>query len=343
MGSRPKKSLTFWLSKLFHGVLAAFVFLCRVVLIVWPALAIYYTTFPWFWLRLLLALAFMVFGIWVFWFARKPRMYFAYAAVALLVLIWFLSLKPSHDRNWRPDVAVMPRVTIDGDRVRITDFRNFDYRSRDDFAIRYENREVLLSHLTWVDFFVSYWMPGPVAHTFVSFNFDNAPPICISIEARPQVGKSFSPVPSMFRKFDLIYVVGDELDIVRVRTNYRHEDVFLYKLNVSPESARALFLVYLDRINQLADRPEFYNLLTSNCTLNIIRYARAVGKPTRFDIRYLLNGLMDRYLYNRGYLDTDLPFDELRRRSLINVEAQAAGSSPDFSKLIRANLPSRHQ
>ncbi len=342
MGSGPRKSLTFWFGKLLRGLWKGLVILCQVVLIAWPTLAIYYSRLP-FWARLALALAFMVFSVWAFWFARKPRMYFVYAALALIVLVWFLSLRPSHDRNWRTDVAVMPRVTIDGDRVHITDVRNFDYRSATDFTVRYEEREVLVSHLTSVDFFISYWMPGPVGHTFVSFNFDNAPPLCISIEARPIAGEGFSPLPSMFRRFDLIYIVGDERDIVRVRTNYRNEDVFLYKLNVSPESARALFLVYLDRINELADRPEFYHLLTSNCTLNIIRYARAVGKPTRFDIRYLLNGLMDRYLYSRGYLDTSLPFDELRRQSRINDAAQAAGNSPDFSKLIRASLPSRLQ
>jgi Domain of unknown function (DUF4105) len=343
MESQPRQPLAFWFFKLLRGLWKGFVFLCKVALIAWLTLAIYYSRHPWPWMRLVLALAFMAFSIWVFWFARKSRMYFVYAALALFVLVSFLSLRPSHDRNWRTDVAVMPRVMIDGDRVRITNVRNFEYRTRDDFTVRYEDREVLISHLISVDFFISYWMPDPVAHTFVSFNFDNAPPICVSIEARPEVGKSFSPVPSMFRTFDLIYVVGDERDIAGVRTNVRHEDVFLYKLNVSPESSRALFLVYLDRINQLADRPEFYNLLTSNCTLNIIRYARAVGKPTRFDIRHLLNGLMDRYLYSRGYLDTNLPFDELRRRSLINAAAQAAGNSPDFSQLIRANLPSRHQ
>jgi len=343
MESQPRQSLSFWLFKLLRGLWKGFVFLCKVLLITWLTLAIYYSRLPWSWMRLVLALAFMAFSIWAFWFTRRSRMYFVFAALALVVLIYFLSLQPSHNRNWRTDVAVMPRVTIDGDLVRITDVRNFEYRTASDFTVLYEDREVLVSHLTSVDFFISYWMPGPVAHTFVSFNFDNAPPLCVSIEARPEVGESFSPIPSMFRKFDLIYVVADERDVVGLRTNFRHEDVFLYKLNVSPESARALFLVYLDRINQLADRPEFYNLLTSNCTLNIIRYARAVGKPTRFDIRYLLNGLMDRYLYSRGYLDTNLPFDELRQRSLINNAAQAAGNSPDFSQLIRANLPSRHQ
>jgi Domain of unknown function (DUF4105) len=343
MEPRLKQSPAFWFFKLLRGLLKALLWLCQVLLIAWLTLAIYYSRLPWWGMRLVLALAFLVFSLWVFWFARRPRMYLVYAALALVVLACFLSLRPSHDRNWRPDVAVMPRVTIDGDRVHIKDVRNFEYRSSTDFTIRYEDREVEVSHLTSVDFFVSYWMPGPVGHTFVSFNFDNAPPLCISIEARPEVGYSFSPIPSMFRKFDLIYVVGDERDIVGVRTNFRHEDVFLYKLNVSPASSRALFLVYLDRINELAEKPEFYNLLTSNCTLNIIRYARAVGKPVRFDIRYLLNGLMDRYLYSRGYLDTSLPFDELRRLSRINDAAQAAGDSPDFSKLIRAPLPARFQ
>jgi hypothetical protein len=337
--SQPQKSLASWFFKLLRGLSMGLVFLCKVVLIGWPTLAIYYSRLPWFWLRLVLALAFMVFSVWVFWLARKPRMYLVYAGLALFVLLWFLSLQPTHDRNWRPDVAVMPRVTIDGDRVRITDVRNFEYRSRDDFTVRYEDREVLLSHLTSVDFFISYWMPGPVAHTFLSFNFDNALPLSISIEARPEVGGGFSPLPSMFRKFELIYVVADERDVVRVRTNYRHEDVFLYPLKVSPESARALFLVYLDRINELADRPEFYNLLISNCTLNIVRYARAVGKTHRLDIRYLLNGFSDRYLYSNGFLDTTLPFNELRRRSRINDAAQAAGDSPEFSQRIRASLP----
>jgi hypothetical protein len=336
---QPRKSPAYWFFKLLGGLWKVLVILCQTILIAWPTLAIYYSRLPWFWLRLVLALAFMVFSAWTFWFARRPRMYLVYAGLALIVLVWFLSLRPTHDRNWRPDVAVMPRVSIDGDRVRITNVRNFEYCSRNDFTIRYEDREVLLSHLTSVDFIISYWMPGPIAHTFLSFNFDNALPVSISIEARPEVGGGFSPLPSMFRTFELIYVVADERDVIGVRTNFRNEDVFLYPLNVSPESARALFLVYLDRINQLADRPEFYNLLVSNCTLNIVRYARLVGKPNRLDIRYLLNGFSDRYLYDHGFLNTTLPFNELRRRSRINDAAQAAGDSPDFSERIRASLP----
>jgi len=241
-----------------------------------------------------------------------------------------------------PIITAAERIlwaVIDGDRVLLKYVRNFDYRTADDFAVRYEEREVLLSHLTSVDFYISYWMPGPVAHTFVSFNFDNARPVCISIEARPEPGRGFEPIPSMFKQFGLIYVVADERDVVRVRTNIRHEDVYLYRIVTSTENARQLFLIYLDRINELADRPEFYHLLSNSCTLNIVRYARIVGKPANFDIRFLVNGYSDRALYRAGFLYPTLPFDELRRRSHINAAAQAADDAPDFSQRIREGLP----
>ena len=126
---------------------------------------------------------------------------------------------------------------------------------------------------------------------------------------------------------------------MRVRTNSRKETVFLYRLNASPDNARRLLMVYLKRINELADRPEFYHLLSNSCTINIIRYLNAAGRRGRFDIRHLLNGLIDSYLYYSGRIDTTLPFDELRRRSQINEAAQAADDAPDFSERIRASLP----
>jgi Domain of unknown function (DUF4105) len=124
-----------------------------------------------------------------------------------------------------------------------------------------------------------------------------------------------------------------------VRTNHRRETTYLYHLNTSPEAARRLLLVYLARINELADHPEFYHLLSNSCTINIIRYANAIGRTGGFDIRHLLNGLIDGYLYDSGRIDTSLPFDELRRRSLINAAAEAADDAPDFSERIRASVP----
>ncbi|WP_217653955.1 DUF4105 domain-containing protein [Variovorax sp. OV329] len=286
-----------------------------------------------------LAIALGLFGIWAIWIAGRMWTRVAALVVFLALGAVWASIEPTLDKPWRPEVAVMPRVQIDGDIVRITGFRNFDYRSEDDFTVRHEEREYRLSKLQSVDFYLSYWHVGPVGHTFVSFNFENQPPVAISIETRPQVGEGFDPLASLFRHFELIYVVGDERDLVRVRTNHRKEEVFLYRTRLSAEAARNLFLVYSRRINQLAVKPEFYHLLSNSCTINIVRYANKIGRVGGWDIRLILNGWSDRYLYSTEVIDTSRPFDELREASNINAAAQAAGQAPDFSSRIRAGLP----
>jgi Domain of unknown function (DUF4105) len=328
-----------FLSTSLGWLIAGLLLLCRALLIAWATMAIYYSNLPWTPLRQGLAVAFAAFAVWALWLSHQRRMSVIAIVLFLGVVAWWITIRPSHNRHWRAEVAVMPRALIEGDRVRLTGVRDFDYRTRDDFTVRYEEREVLLSHLTALDFYVSYFMAGPVGHTFLSFIFDNAPPLSISIETRPEVGEGFAPIASLFKQFELIYVVGDERDIVGVRTNYREEDVYLYPILTSPEIARRLLLVYIDRINKLADHAEFYHLLSNSCTINIVRYANKAGRIGRFDIRHLLNGFIDSYIYNAGLVDTTLPFDELRQRSRINEVAEAADDAPDFSQRIRASLP----
>jgi hypothetical protein len=329
------------MSTLLRWLITGIKLFVRIVVITWTTLAIYYSNLPWPELRLGLAVAFAGFAIWAYWLSHQRRMRAAAFVLVLGVVVWWFAITPSPDRNWRPEVAVMPRAFIEGDRVRLTGVRNFDYRSQNDFTAHYEEREIDLSHLTGLDFYVSYWSEGPVAHTFVSFIFDNASPLSISIETRPEVGRGFEPIASMFKQFELIYVVGEERDLVGLRAIHRREAVYLYHLNTSPDDARRLLMVYLSRINELADQPEFYNLFTNSCTINIIRYANAAGRKGRFDIRHLFNGLIDSYLYYSGRIDTNLPFDKLRQLSLINETAQEADGAqePDFSRRIRASQP----
>ena len=300
-----RKSAAASLLRSFSWLIKSAGFLLRVALIAWATLAIYYSNLPWSSLRAILAIAFLAFSVWALWLTRRRWTSLAIAALFVGVLIWWISIKPSHDRDWRPEVAVMPEAIINGDNVRITGCRDFDYRSAEDFTVRYIEREVSLSHLTSLDFFVSYWKQGPVGHTFLSFIFDNAPPLCISIETRPEVGERFAPIASLFKQFELIYVVGEERDIVGVRTSHRDEDVYLYRLNSSPENARRLFLVYLERINELAARAEFYHLLSNSCTVNIVRYANAAGRVGRWDLRHFLNGFSTiplRHRQNRHHI-----------------------------------------
>jgi hypothetical protein len=311
------------------------------VLALWATLAIYYSNLPWEPARIVLAAVFAAFSIWALWVTRRPRMELAFASLLLLVIAWEISIPPSLDREWRADVAVLPRATIDGDRVRIAGVRDFHYRSTTDFDVRYVEREVRISRITGVDFFISYWgrEDGPVAHTFVSFTFDDAEPLAVSIEARPEVGESYDPIASIFKQFELIYIAGEERDIVGLRTTHRNEAVFLYPIRTTPEAARRLFLVYMLRINELSRRAEWYALLKSNCTLNIVRYARSAGLESAFNVRHYLNGWVDRYLYQRGLVNTSLPFAELRARSRIRETAGPEDDAAAFSRRIRATLP----
>jgi hypothetical protein len=330
--SRPRRRP---LRAFLRGVRVTVLFL----LLAWASLAIHFSNLPSPTARTLLAVAFAAFGVWALWIARRRGALLLLAALFAVVVLWWSTIEPSHDRKWRPEMAVMPRVEIDGDRFRISGVRNFDFRSVEDFTPRYETRELSLDKLKGVDFYISYWMPGPVGHTFLSFNFEDEQPLSISIEARQEEGEGYDPLGSLFKQFELIYVVGNERDIVRLRTNFRREDVFLYRIQTSKENARRLFMVYMDRINQLADRPEFYHLLSNSCTVNIVRYANVVGRQGGFNFRHLLNGLIDGYLYNADLLPDFLPLDELRRRSHINEAAVAAGDTPEFPQLIRASLP----
>src|SRR5262245_48441680 len=281
-----------FLGSLVRYVLRGALYFVQFLFVLWATLAIYFSNLPWSWARLVLAGAFAVFSVWALWLPTRRWARLAFAVLALGVIAWEVSIPPSHNRTWRPEVALMPRAFVDGDHVRLTGVRDFSYRSTRDFTVRFIQRDVDVSHLTSMDFFVSYWgwEDGPVAHTFLSFNFDNAEPLTISIEARPEVGEGFQPVASIFKQFELIYVVAEERDVVGVRTTHRGEAVFRYPVQVAADGAQRLFLVYVQRINELAANPEWYSLFRSNCTLNIFRYARAAGWSTSFNIRHYLNG-----------------------------------------------------
>jgi hypothetical protein len=265
------------------------------------------------------------------------------AAAALLVgfglvLWWWSAIPARNDRSWQPDVAVLPHATMDGDLVTVHNIRNFDYRSETDFTPAYYDKTVDLRRLDSVDLFAVYWMGPNIAHTFLSFGFGGKDRLAVSIETRKEQGEGYSTIKGFFKQYELYYVVADERDVVRVRTNYRDpvEDVYLYRLRGSAEDGRRLFLEYMKRINGLKDRPEFYDTLTTNCTTAIWFNARMIHNPLPFSWKLLLSGHTPEYLYEQGLLDKSLPFVELQKRSLINAKAQAADRAEDFSDLIRS-------
>jgi len=269
------------------------------------------------------------------------RALFAYTVLFLAVLGWWRAIDPSNDRDWQPDVAHPPVATFDGDLVTIANIRNFDYRSERDFDERWETRTFDLTELRGANFFLSYWGSPLIAHTIVSWEFASGPPLAVSIETRKEAGESYSALRGFFRQFELYYVVSDERDVIRLRTNYRGEEVYLYRLTTPPERARAVLLDYLAEINRLARNPKWYNAATHNCTTTIRHHVQHVAPANPWDWRILVNGHIDELGYERGTVDTSLPFDELRRKSEISERAKAADRDADFSARIREGLPGR--
>jgi len=276
------------------------------------------------------------------WFKLLAKIFICCCLLALAALAslsgWLLML-PSNNRNWQPDVALLPWADIQGNRVTIHNIRNCDYRSETDYTVHHYDRVFDLAKLKSVDLFQVYWGSPYIAHTMLSFGFDGDVFVCFSIETRKEIDETFSTFKGFFRQYELTYVIADERDLIGLRTNYRDEQVYLYRLHASTDLVRKVFLEYLRQVNFLKERPEWYNALTANCTTSIRGHIAPFTPAARFDWRIIVNGYIDELLYDRKAIDTSLPFAELKKRSLINERAKGLDKSPDFSHLIRVGLP----
>ncbi len=254
-----------------------------------------------------------------------------------LVIVWWLSLKPSGIGNWAADAAVLPRATVLGNLVTVHNVRNTDYRTEDDYDVRYEDRTYDMSKLATADLFISYWGPRLIAHTVLSFGFTDGQFLAFSVETRKKKGQEYSAVAGFFRQYELIYVAADERDLIRLRTNYRGENVYCYRLRTDLNRIRGVFLYYLKRINELSSKPEFYNALLHNCTTNIYIGVKSANPAAPFTLGVLLPGYLDRYLYTlHAKLHGDgLTYEQFRKRNSVNDAAKQADQDPAFSKIIR--------
>jgi len=258
-----------------------------------------------------------------------------------IVVLWWLTLKPSNNRPWQPDLAQTAWAEINGDEFTIHNVRNCDYRTKTDFTPRWETRTVRLSQITGMDLAINYWGSPWIAHPIVSFQFSHGLPLCFSIETRKTVGQQYSTLEGFYRQYTLIYVVAEERDCIRLRTNYQREDVYLYHTLASPAQAQERFREYISTVNALHETPRWYNAVTSDCTTSF-RTQRAANLRKPWDWRILLNGKADEMLYQNHAIATGgLSFTELKQRSLINERARAADQNPDFSRVIREGLPRR--
>ncbi|HEY0179824.1 MAG TPA: DUF4105 domain-containing protein [Dokdonella sp.] len=274
-------------------------------------------------------------------FARRRRRLApaVFAAAFGLLLLWWHSIAPSNGRLWADDVARTARGSVVGDRVVIDDVRDFEWRSDTDYTARWQTRSYDLRRLRSVDLILSYWGGPAIAHMIVSFGFDDDRYVAFSVEVRREKTEAYSEIGGFFKQFEIAVIAADERDVVRVRTNVRGEDDYLYRVKLAPAAMRALFAAYVEEANRLAREPRFYDTVTANCTTLVYHMMQQIVGRIPFDHRLLLTGYLPEYVYALGALDTRYPLATLRAFGRITERARAADASPTFSTDIRAGIP----
>ena len=260
----------------------------------------------------------------------------AYALIYAVLLLWWASIAPSNQRIWADDASHLLTGAVQGSNVTLNNVRNFTWRSDDDYDVRWETRHYDLDHLASADAVLSYWGSAAIAHAMISFGFDDGSHVVFSVEIRKQRGQQYSAIGGFFKQYETILVAADERDVIRVRTNVRGEDDYLYPLHMDKAAMRALFLAYVQDANKLTVTPEFYNTITSNCTTIVYRMARQIEPGLPRDFRLLLTGYLPEYLYKVGALDQSTPIEEQRQRARITDKARNSKPGDDFSRAIRS-------
>lgn len=309
----------------------------------WTIGAVRFSNLPWDWLRALgtvlvavavLGILAVVDGLW--------RSIGLVLALVLVVGLWFLLIPASNEREWQVPVARISTADFseDGNSVTVRNVRNFRYRTREDYDVRYDDRTYSLDQLTGVRLYMSYWGQDSMAHTFLSFEFEDAAPLALSIEIRPEVGESYHPLRGLFKQYEIIYILGDERDLVRLRSICRGEETYLYRTTATPQQARALLVDVLERVNELAEKPAYYGTIGANCTTSLVMHANKIlENDIPFSGRLLFNGFSDKLAYEGGNMETEgLSFLDLKAACSINGIDGEGDDHEDFSTRIREHV-----
>jgi len=267
----------------------------------------------------------------------KTRLLQCLLAVVLLFAVWWLFQRPSNSRDWAPNLARLPRAIFDGDHVTIQSIRNTEYRSAQDYTPMYYEQTFDLRQIRTVDFIVvPFQSMDAMAHTFVTFGFEDGQRVAISAEVRRERDESYSPLLGLLRQCELMYVIAAERDLILLRTLHRNDRVYLYPIRASPGKCRELFVSMLSRANHLRNTPEFYNSLTSNCTSNLLKHFNHVNhRKLPANLKILFPGYSDRLVYDLGIIDTRLDFDSLKSQSEISDKANRFAEDSRLSTRIR--------
>jgi hypothetical protein len=333
------KILGLYSEKLLVKIIFLSLAVITVLLYFWSIPSLYFGL-PWTWLKISGSIIFAV-GVPVAMILIKPRRrtFFVITAAVFAITVWQQSIPPTNDRDWKVPVARLPRVTVKGSDIKISNIRNFEYRSETDFTPRYYTRDFKLDEIKSLDYILSYWDGNKaIAHIIFSFGFKNGDYLAVSVETRLAKVQKQSLLSGIFNQYEIIYILSDERDVLRLRTNFRKEQVYLYRVKINNKALQKIFLKIVRQADDLHQHPRFYNTLKQNCLTTLLAdLQEAQGRQFRFDYRFIMNGYSDELLYDKNVLITGgFSFKGLKKHRHINQYVENdPNAALNFSQKIR--------
>lgn len=248
-------------------------------------------------------------------------------AWGIILLIWgiFTAFSPVKDADWQVQWERMPVVSIQENHMDVINVRDFSYPdgNADSPLVRYQTETYDLNKAESLDFAVCHWGSDLIGHTMFIFRFSDGKSVVLSAETRIRKGESPSSLAKIFKTAQLIWLLGTENDLLRVRTNYRmpREDLYIYPTKTTPDEMRTLLHMIAAKINDLAAHPQFYNTLSMNCTTVLAEMIDCIYPDIPWDYRTLLTGYSDQFAFDLGWLKrhNHESYAMFRARHLVNL------------------------
>ncbi|MCP3966439.1 MAG: DUF4105 domain-containing protein [Lentisphaerae bacterium] len=314
--------------------------ICYLGVALWCFGAVWYSNLPFKWLQITTPVAFALLALFFFFLSfKRPKTGIPLGAgLFLTIIIWYLLIPASNNHDWQISCSRLPEAVFNGNKVTIKNIRDFKYRSTTDFDANYITSTYDLNKLKTLDLAVVQWDGNrAIAHTMLSFGFSDGKYLIVSAETRLKKDQRQSGIKGLYKQYGIIYILGTEEDLFRLRTNFRHEQLFLYATNTKPAEARIVLTNLLHRCNRLLAHPKFYNTITFNCTSSLIPSLSKIMHREKFDIRIYLNGYSDEMAFENGWLvhPANESFIKYQARHLANLYVQRYKGTTDYSRIIR--------
>ncbi|MCH2180750.1 MAG: DUF4105 domain-containing protein [Mariniblastus sp.] len=247
---------------------------------------------------------------------------------------------PSNQRDWSPDQQVLPHSQVSGETITLYNIRRCDYLTADDYVVGHYDQTFPVDSIETVDFIVTSPNASPsVAHTMLSFGRRDGSYLSVSIEGRTEKNEPYIPMLSISRKYEIIYVIADEADLVGAKSMQPDWSIRIYPTTATPQQSQALFLDILQRANALQSEPEFYDPLLNSNKTNLTEHFNAV-QPDTLPIGWdsLLPGFSARRAHEIGLIDNRVSFESLESVADVTQLARESRATPGFSAKIRSQL-----